>query len=217
MEMIQKQVQLPWGKSVRMAFSGIRIEFRRSFLTALSIVFALAFLSFIWTDADVLASLRRAANEDSQLKRRLDLAGVGRDSPSQIQRKTLLVVMSLIVCTVGISNAMAMSVTERFGVIGTMKCLGALNSFIARLFVLEAMFLGLAGTLIGDVTGVVLAVIRGLIGYGGAVLVHFPWTDLALTCGYTLLVGAGISFLGALYPAIIAARMEPVEAMRVTA
>ncbi len=217
MDTIEKQVQLPWGKSVRMAFTGIRIEFRRSILTALSIVFALAFLSFIWTDADVIGSLRNAATGDPLLKRRLQISGQLTENPSQTQRKTLLVAMSLIVCTVGISNAMAMSVTERFQVIGTMKCLGALNSFIARLFVLEAMFLGLAGTVIGDVTGVALAVIRGLLGYGGVVLIHFPWTDLAATCAYSLLVGAGISLLGALYPAIIAARMEPVEAMRVTA
>ena len=217
MESIEKQLQLPWRKSMRMAFTGIRIEFRRSILTALSIVFALAFLSFIWTDADLLGSLRTAAATDPELRRQLQITGQMTENPSQIQRTTLLVVMSLIVCTVGISNAMAMSVTERFQVIGTMKCLGALNSFIARLFVLEAMFLGLAGTLIGDVTGIVLAVIRGLVGYGGVVLIHFPWIDLAATCGYSLLVGAGISLLGALYPAIIASRMEPVEAMRVTA
>ena len=216
MEPIQKQIQLPWGKSVQMAYTGIRIEFRRSVLTALSIVFALAFLSFIWTDADVLESLRGAAAQDRELQRRLEVAGRIEDSPSQIQRKTLLVIMSLIVCTVGISNAMAMSVTERFQLIGTMKCLGALNSFIARLFVLEAMFLGLAGTLIGDTAGILLAVIRGMFGYGDAVLVHLPWMNLAITSVYTLLVGAGISLLGALYPAIIASRMEPVEAMRVT-
>ena len=50
----------------------------------------------------------------------------------------------------------------------------------------------------------------------GVVRVGHLWVDLAITSGYTILVGVGISLLGALYPALVAARMEPVEAMRVT-
>jgi predicted lysophospholipase L1 biosynthesis ABC-type transport system permease subunit len=214
---IQKQVQLPWGKSVHMAFKGIRIEFRRSLLTALSVIFAMAFLSFVWTDADLMAALRRAAPNEVHLARQLAATGQIEPSKSTEQRRTILVAMSLIVCTVGISNAVAMSVTERFGQIGTMKCLGALNSFIARLFVLEALFLGLAGALIGDAVGMVLAIARHAVAYGAVVFLYLPAVDLATTGLYTILVGAAISLLGALYPAIVAARMEPVEAMRVTA
>ena len=222
---VERQVQLPWAQSVNMAFKGIRVEYRRSLLTALSIICALAFLSFVWTDADCLVALRLSAQEDPDLKRALMVAGDmaqedgdgdGVFAKSQGQRKTLLVVMSLIVCTVGISNAMAMSVTERFQQIGTMKCLGALNTFIARLFVLEAMFLGLAGTLIGDAIGILLAVARQMFAYGLSVLKYFPWIDLTATGIYTIVVGVGITLIGALYPAVVAARMEPVEAMRVT-
>ena len=46
--------------------------------------------------------------------------------------------MSLLVCTVGITNSMLMAVTERFKEIGTMKCLGALDSFVVVLFMLES-------------------------------------------------------------------------------
>jgi len=214
---IQKQVQIPWARSIAMAVQGIRVECRRSFLTSVSIICALAFLSFVWTDADVHAALRCAAEQDRQLARKLTATGQMHQSASRVQRKAMLVIMSLIVCTVGISNAVAMSVTERFQQIGTMKCLGALNAFIARLFVLEALFLGLAGTLIGNLVGVILAALRATASYGVVVWHHFPWVDLAVTCGYTILVGVGISLVGALYPAIVAARMEPVEAMRVTA
>ncbi len=52
-------------------------------------------------------------------------------------RMIWLVVMSLLVCTVGITNSMLMAVTERFKEIGTMKCLGALDSFVVLLFLLE--------------------------------------------------------------------------------
>ena len=213
---VEKQVQLPWGQSVQMALKGIRIEFRRSLLTSLSIICALAFLSYVWLNADILNSLRRAAEHNPQLTRELMMAGQMAPSEAQSQRTTLLVVLSLVVVTVGISNAMAMSVTERFQQIGTMKCLGALNTFIARLFLLEALFLGLTGTLIGDAAGILLAVGRQTLAYGPIVLWQFPWLDLFTKSIYTVLVGVGISLLGALYPAIIAARMQPVEAMRVT-
>lgn len=213
---IEKQVQLPWKQSLRMASNGIRIEFHRSLLTSLSIICALAFFSFLRTDADCLVALRGAADQDAALGRKLMVAGQMADEESQVERKSLLVLMSLIVCTVGISNAMAMSVTERFQQIGTMKCLGALNSFVARLFILEAMFLGFAGTVIGDAVGMLLAITRQMSTYGLAVLKYFPWTALVVTAWYTLLVGVGISLLGAFYPAVVAARMEPVEAMRVT-
>ena len=213
---IEKQVQLPWKQSLQMASNGIRIEFHRSLLTSLSIICALAFFSFLRADADCLAALRSAADQDAALGRKLMVAGQMADEESQVERKLLLVLMSLIVCTVGISNAMAMSVTERFQQIGTMKCLGALNTFVARLFILEAMFLGFAGTVIGDAAGMFLAITRQMSTYGLAVLKYFPWTALAVTAGYTILVGVGISLLGAFYPAVVAARMEPVEAMRVT-
>ena len=213
---IEKQVQLPWKQSLQMASNGIRIEFHRSLLTSLSIICALAFFSFLRADADCLAALRSAADQDAALGRKLMVAGQMADEESQVERKLLLVLMSLIVCTVGISNAMAMSVTERFQQIGTMKCLGALNTFVARLFILEAMFLGFAGTVIGDAAGMFLAITRQMSTYGLAVLKYFPWTALAVTAGYTILVGVGISLRGAFYPAGVAARMEPVEAMRVT-
>ena len=48
----------------------------------------------------------------------------------------------MLVAFVGVLNAMLMSVTERFREIGTMKCLGALNSFIVKLFLIESLFQG---------------------------------------------------------------------------
>ena len=213
---LKTQVQLPWVKSVRMAVKGIRVELRRSLLTTLSIAFAMAFLSFLWTRADTLDAMRLAAAQDKLLERRLIGLGQMESQPSQDERKRLLVVMSLLVCTVGISNAMAMSVTERFQQIGTMKCLGALNSFVARLFLLEAVFLGLTGTMIGDAIGILLALGRAIMIYGTAVVRYLPWSNLAWTGLYTILIGLGISLIGAVYPAIVAARMEPAQAMRVT-
>jgi ABC-type antimicrobial peptide transport system permease subunit len=74
-------------------------------------------------------------------------------SPSQQQKSSWLVVMSLLVSVVGITNSMLMSVTERYKEIGTMKCLGALDNFIIKLFLLESGMLGFFGSLFGAIIG----------------------------------------------------------------
>jgi ABC-type antimicrobial peptide transport system permease subunit len=203
-----------------MAYQGIRVEIRRSILSGLSIVCTLAFLSFVWTDRDILVGLRVAAEHNDTLKDQLVFAGQlevdERVKQQRDQRVELLVILSLILCTVGISNAMAMSVTERFQQIGTMKCLGSLDSFIVRIFFLEAMFLGLAGTLAGNLIGVILAVSQESLSYGVTVIPAMSFMSLLENGARTVLIGVGITLVGALYPAFVAARMQPVEAMRVT-
>ena len=116
---------------------------------------------------------------------------------------------------VGISNAMLMSVMERFREIGTMKCLGALDSFILKLFLMESLFLGAVGTLIGVLLGIALTVVMLLRTYGGQAWHHIPWGSLWAVTGASAAIGIAITAAAALYPAWRAARMEPVSAMRV--
>jgi ABC-type lipoprotein release transport system permease subunit len=123
--------------------------------------------------------------------------------------------LALLVAFVGILNSMLMSVTERFREIGTMKCLGALDSFILKLFLLESVFQGVAGTLIGATLGLALSLLSITLTYG-----QFAWRDvpvgvLLARVGLCLLVGVALTVAGALYPAWQAARMQPIEAMRV--
>ncbi len=128
-----------------------------------------------------------------------------------------LVALSLCVAVVGIVNAMLMSVTERFREIGTMKCLGALDSFIVKLFLLESAFLGGIGTAIGVVIGLLLTSVSSLVSFWALremILPAVSWGDVLQ--GVSVAMGAGtlLSVLGTVYPAIVAARMEPVVAMR---
>ena len=135
-----------------------------------------------------------------------------------------LVGLSLMVCVVGITNAMLMSVTERFREIGTMKCLGALDSFIVKLFLIESLMQGFAGAIAGAVIGFVLAFVRALFAFhvvdpetGESFLLatrFFPALELVGWLGVALGTGVILTVVAAVYPAIRAARMEPVEAMR---
>jgi ABC-type antimicrobial peptide transport system permease subunit len=108
-----------------------------------------------------------------------------------------------------------MAVTERFREIGTMKCLGALDRFILRLFLLEAGMQGLSGAGVGAVAGAVFALCNAFLRFGTVALAALPWADLLLSIAVAVAVGCTLSLVGVLYPAIIAARMQPVEAMRV--
>ncbi len=214
---VQRQVRLPFLKSVEISLKSIKVRFFRSAITTLSLVLAVSFLSFVGVSNDVANGM--LATQDPELRQVLVQSGydlgpkdttVG-SSPKQ----RWLVILSLLVCVVGIVNAQLMAVTERFREIGTMKCLGALDRFILRLFMLEAGMQGLAGAGIGALVGAVFSLLNGWLRFGTVALGTLSWANLAGSVGIAMVVGFLLSLLGVLYPALVAARMQPVEAMRV--
>jgi ABC-type antimicrobial peptide transport system permease subunit len=156
-----------------------------------------------------LRDTRRLTEADNQLT-----AEYGNE-PGLSANMFWLLIVSLLVCMAGITNAMLLSVIERFREIATMKCLGALNGFIARLFLLEAACLGLVGGLLGVLLGGTIGLVRMTFAYGEWVVRFFPWSGLAATAGIATACGLVLATLSALYPASSAARMPPIEAMRV--
>ncbi|MAE67411.1 MAG: hypothetical protein CMJ18_24385 [Phycisphaeraceae bacterium] len=153
---------------------------------------------------DLLPPLTERQKEDRQ-----------REAAGGRARTRWLVAMSLLVAAIGISNALLMSVTERYREIGTMKCLGALNAFVIRLILLESSLLGGCGAVLGVLLGMAFA-LGGYLGtYGGAVvwpvLESGPLLRAALVC---LGTGWVVSVLAAIYPARVAATMVPASALR---
>lgn len=220
---IGKQIVLPLSKAVEISLKGMSIRFGRSLLTVSLIVLAITFLVYILTSAAIVASLVHL--NDPQINIVLQRLGVELEEMGAQTERSLfaqisykqywLIVLSLMVCVVGITNAMLMSVTERFREIGTMKCLGALDSFIVKLFLLESSFQGVIGTTTGIVLGVLLAILHALVVYGSVSLKVFPGRSVLTIAGISLFVGTCLSIMGAILPAVRAARMEPVVAMRV--
>lgn len=132
------------------------------------------------------------------------------------ERNQWLVVLSFLVCVVGVANAMLMSVTERFTEIATMKCLGAMDGFVMLMFVFEAMIQGVVGGIIGALLGVVLAAVRAAAQFGSLLAsasgVAGP---VGLAMAASLGVGVALAAIAAVGPAFLAARLSPMEAMRV--
>lgn len=128
-----------------------------------------------------------------------------------------LAFFSLIAIFVGaflIYNTFSMTVVERTREIGMLRAIGMDRFQVIRMVMAEAALLSAAGSLIGLLAGYVLA--RGLMQLMGAVVsaegdvFSVPWQGLA----QSLLVGVGVTFGAALLPAIQAARISPLEALR---
>jgi putative ABC transport system permease protein len=142
-------------------------------------------------------------------------AGAGTGWLGLGERMAWLLTVSMLVCAIGISNAMLMTVTERFREIATMKCLGALDGFIMLLFVLESCFLGLAGGVIGSILGDLIGYGRMVAIFGLRVVTAVSPGELLSAMGSAVGVGVVLAAVAAVYPSLKAARLAPMEAMRV--
>lgn len=127
---------------------------------------------------------------------------------------TLLLVgiaaISLTVGGIGIMNIMLVSVTERTREIGIRVSIGAKRSDIRNQFLVEALMLCMIGAAIGLVLGL-------LIGWVVTHATGLPFVITVTTIAIPIVVSVGITLIFGIYPAIQAARLDPVEALRVEA
>jgi len=115
--------------------------------------------------------------------------------------------ISLLVGGIGVMNIMLVSVTERVREIGLRKALGATPKVILRQFLVEASTLGLAGGILGAVLGIV----------GAEVIPHFISNKIAISGLASIGAIAAAMVIGVVagvYPALRAAQLPPIEALR---
>ena len=130
----------------------------------------------------------------------------------QISQATFLALVvissiALMVGGIGVMAIMMISVTERTREIGVRKALGARRREILWQFLIEAIFLTSTGGLLGIVFGSSIGL---LVHWLSGFPVSLPWWSFALGIGFSASVGI---FFG-LFPAIKAARLDPIEALR---
>lgn len=119
----------------------------------------------------------------------------------------IIATISLIVGGIGIMNIMLVSVTERTKEIGVRKAIGATRKNIIYQFLSESIAISSLGGIIGIVLGILIA--QGLLQY--------IKLDATVSAG-TIIIGYGFSaFVGivsGMYPAVKAARLNPIDALR---
>jgi hypothetical protein len=169
-------------------------------------------------DGARIAELARAFERRGKLEAIIDEQAPveGEDFFGLPERLRWLIALSFLVCVVGVANAMLMSVTERFTEIATMKCLGAMDGFVMLMFVIEAGVQGVVGGVAGAVLGILLAALRGAAEYGGLFFATAGvLVDVGLAVLVSFVVGVLLAALAAVGPSFVAARLSPMEAMRV--
>jgi putative ABC transport system permease protein len=115
--------------------------------------------------------------------------------------------ISLLVGGIGIMNIMLVSVTERTREIGIRMAIGGRPRDIRAQFLVEAILICFLGGLLGLALGWLCAWLGARLGDWPFVISIYP---ALLACGFSLLIGVTFG----LYPALRAARLDPVEALR---
>jgi len=114
---------------------------------------------------------------------------------------------SILIGGFGIANIMFVSVKERTNIIGIQKSLGAKNFFILYQFLFEATFL----SLIGGLSGLLLVYLCTFVPLGSLEII-LSFKNIMLGIGLSSVIG----ILAGIIPATMAARLDPVEAIRST-
>lgn len=120
---------------------------------------------------------------------------------------TIIGIITLFGAAIGLMNIMLVSVTERTSEIGTRKALGAKSSTIKQQFLFEAVVIGQIGGIFGILLGIIIGNIVSL-ATGSSFIIPWGW----ILFGSLLCFVVGI--LSGYLPALKAARLDPIEALR---
>lgn len=145
------------------------------------------------------------------------------DQANQIFRIVQIVLASLglialVVSAIGMFNTMTIALLERTNEIGIMRSIGVTRADVQKLFLTEAMVMGMlggvGGVLMGIGAGELINAAFNLIArrLGGTAVDLFvvPWWFVAVIIGFSTFIG----FLTGVFPALRAAKMDPLEALR---
>ena len=202
------EIRFPFSEAFRFSLESIKKRFVRAAITTAAVVLGIAFLNSLMMMAAIQS--------------------VYSGTPGIQAYQYWLLAISLLVCGVGITNSMLIAVAERYKEIGTLKCLGALDRHILMLFLNESLIMGGIGGLIGYIVGLIAAVVYGFLALkvpnpmaiiGQAMMmpsriIPLPIPNVIALFILSMVISIVLSMAATLYPAYIAARLPPAEALR---
>ncbi len=156
----------------------------------------------------IVRSLRSYDENDFEIFKSDGIITFLRDNTVMLRSATIAIaLMTLLGAAIGLMNIMLVSVTERTKEIGINKALGASKKIIVSQFLAEAIIIcqfgGIAGILLGIPIGNIVTIVMG-----GSFIIPWAW----MLIGFIVCTIVGI--LSGIYPALKAASLDPVEALR---
>lgn len=152
--------------------------------------------------------LKAAEENDFEITKSDSLIGIIKENTVYFRLAAVGIgLITLIGAAIGLMNIMLVSVTERTREIGISKAIGATRKNIMTQFLTEAVLISLLGGLFGIVLGVLIG---NIVTYlmGGNFLFPWAWITIAIiTC-------TAVGLISGLYPALKAARLDPIESLR---
>lgn len=152
--------------------------------------------------------LKAKEENDFEIRTSAGILTILQDITFELRMATIAIgLMTLFGAAIGLMNIMLVSVTERTKEIGVIKALGATEKNILTQFLAEATIICQLGGIAGIILGILIGNLVTLL-IGGKFLI--PWAWIALGLVVCLVVG----LMSGLYPALRAARLDPIEALR---
>jgi len=142
-------------------------------------------------------------------------------SVMQAEKRTAYIVLCLIiaVATFNIAGSLTMTVIEKKRDIGILKAMGSTNNSIVRIFMFEGILIGIYGAVFGCALGLGVCFLQikyklfpldPLIYPIDALPIDFRWADFV----FVTLAALFLAFAASLFPALKAAKLEPIQAIR---
>jgi lipoprotein-releasing system permease protein len=142
-------------------------------------------------------------------------------SVMQVERWTAFIILSLIIAVASFSiiGSLTMTVMEKRRDIGILKAMGTPNSSIVKIFMIEGLLIGIYGTFFGSILGLLVCLLQiryklfpldTMVYSIDALPIDIRYTDYI----YVSICAMLLAFLASLYPALRAARQEPIKAIR---
>lgn len=125
-----------------------------------------------------------------------------------------IVVVAILVLGAGVINPIVMFTAERIKELGIMKSLGATNTAIIKMLLIESALIGLLGGVVGAVTGWLITVAIYSLQVSFTVILTVPLRSHLFNFALAVTASLLLSIIAAIYPAYQAAKLRPADALR---
>ncbi len=159
----------------------------------------------------IMRSIRKVPlgeDDDFDTTKSDKLAGIFNEQISYLAIAAYIIAaITLLGAAIGLMNIMLVAVTERTREVGISKALGAKNKTILLQFLGEAIVICQIGGIVGIILGIIIGNLVSIMVKGPFII---PWMWIIVGLAFCFLVG----ILAGMYPAIKAARLDPIESLR---